>query len=188
MELVLPKRAIPQPQPHVSPGGDCGACVLAGLTSLGVEEVYSSLCDGKYALSYFEMRQALLRAEGRDLLDRVMTQYPSWPQCRYDGQGEWGLTGWHQSLSWWHYLRLGIDGGYYGVATVNYAKQGPFQGADHWVLLCGVQYIEVGNARRCNVLVSCSAKSSPDEEWVESHEFLRYRGGFNMMLARPSKT
>lgn len=39
-EVVLPRRAVPQPQPPVNPGGDCGACVFAGLTGLSFDTIY----------------------------------------------------------------------------------------------------------------------------------------------------
>jgi len=33
-ETVLPRRVVPQPVPFIVEGGDCGACVLAGVDVL----------------------------------------------------------------------------------------------------------------------------------------------------------
>ena len=44
-ELILPLRVVPQPTPQINKGGDCGACVLAGLSGLTVEQVYTDIYD-----------------------------------------------------------------------------------------------------------------------------------------------
>jgi hypothetical protein len=43
------------------------------------------------------------------------------------------------------------------------------------------------NYRKAEVLVSCSSTKTPAEEWVEADVFLKERGGFNVLLARPCK-
>lgn len=39
-KLILPLRVVPQPIPAIYVEGDCGACVLAGLLGIGIQEVY----------------------------------------------------------------------------------------------------------------------------------------------------
>ena len=61
------------------------------------------------------------------------------------------------------------------------------------MLLCGarswVEWTDFEGGSRGKpvqqVLVSCSARSTPDEEWVDAREFLRERGGFSTIYARP---
>jgi hypothetical protein len=86
---------------------------------------------------------------------------------------------------------MAIDAGYYGLTTVNFAKAG--QAPDHFVLLAGVRkWLEEredgSGTYHPEVLVSCSARSTPALEWVSASEFLKQRGGFNLLLARPANT
>ena len=39
--IILPRRVAPQPSPAIVPGGDCGACVLAGLFGITVADAYA---------------------------------------------------------------------------------------------------------------------------------------------------
>lgn len=188
-KTVLPRRVVPQPTPGIVPEGDCGACVLGGLLARPLEEVYDRFVGKREALSFHEMRQALHRAEHEWLLDRFIAEPPDWPFSRWIHSGaEWGHPAWQQHLSWWRYLMLAFDAGYYGVAAVSYDRRGPFEATDHWILLCGARWVppDGPGAVRTEVLVSCSARTSPDEEWVESFTFLKERGGFNVLLARPN--
>lgn len=187
-EVVLPLRVRPQPQPHFNVGGDCGACVLAGLLGWTVDEVYALICDGKVdSIGYSEMQRILRAHPG--LLDRTIWEAPlGWPL--YDMQRAFGAPAHLQGSPWFAYVRMAIDAGYYGIANVDFHKRGALgHGPDHWVLICGARLRSPppGESGRVwqDVLVSCSAKSSPDEEWVDAHYFLRERGGFNLLLARP---
>jgi hypothetical protein len=187
-QVVLPLRVRPQPVPHLNPGGDCGACVLAGLLGLEPAQVYERLCAGKVeSIGYPEM-QRLLRAHP-ELFDRAVWEAPlGWPV--YDIQRAFGAPAHLQGSAWFAYVRMAIDAGYYGIANVDFRRGGTTgYGPDHWVLICGARLRPPppGESGRVwqEVLVSCSAKSSPDEEWVDAHDFLRERGGFNLLLARP---
>lgn len=193
-ETVLPRRVVPQPQPHVSVGGDCAACVVGGLLDLTVLEVHERLCDGDpTAPSRPETLRVLHRAHAEGLLSRLVTVTPVWPTPDY--YMAFGPSGYLHSLEWFGYARMAMEAGYYGVASVVFDQTGS-QGkcppeTDHLVLLCGVREIprSVGEgAVRIDqeVLVSCSARSSPDEEWVEVREFLTRRGGYNAFWARPA--
>lgn len=187
MQIVLPRRVRPQPQPHLHPEGDCGPCVLAGLLDWEVRDVYERLYDGKpRSLSREDMRRALWGSRG---FDRIIEEAPlGWTV--YEAHRAFGSPAHLQGLGWFGYIRMAVEAGYYGLAQVSYRKLGPTgPGTDHWVLLCGARERHPpagqGGTIAQEVLVSCSAKSSPDEEWVDAHEFLRSRGGFNLLLARP---
>lgn len=186
-EVMLPRRVRPQPQPHLNPGGDCGPCVLAGLLGWEVSAVYERLRGGKVgSLQWYEMRDALWAAG--DLFDRIVEDPPIWLARAVDLRTFGNPVHLH-TTAWFNYVRLAVDAGYYALAPVSFRKLGPTgPGSDHWVLLCGVREIDPppgGGLVHQQVLVSCSAKSTPAEEWVEAGDFLRERGGGNLLLARP---
>jgi hypothetical protein len=188
-EVVLPKRVKPQPLPHIVPGGDCGACVLGGLLGLEPADVYKrfEIDVPKTTISYHEMYSVLWNAQGREL-DRIITDIAEWRGGSHvDVVRTWGSPSWTQAQGWFSYLRMGLDAGYYAIANVNHAKAGPWQAPDHWVLLCGAREVwpEASGGIDHQVLVSCSSRTTPDEEWVDVHEFLEKRGGFNLYFARP---
>lgn len=182
-EVILPKRVVPQPTPHIHAGGDCGACVLGGLLGMAPAEVYRrfEFDPTKQDISFDRMRQALYDEK----FDRKITHFPEWPQS-IESMRTYGNPSRNQAMAWYEYVRMGLDAGYYGIANVDHAKQS--RAPDHWVLICGAHevYPEAAGAVHQNILVSCSSKSTPDEEWVEVREFLEQRGGFNLYLARPA--
>jgi hypothetical protein len=193
--LTLPRRVLHQPTPDVHPGGDCGACVIGGLVDLTVPEVYEKLQQRTTAAwsrpSSFSRKGIvnaleIARQDGR--VQHVIDDCPRW-HPKWDEWGEWGDPGWIQAGPWYNYIRLGLMAGYYAVANVRWDKGGPLAGGtDHWVLLCGARTHWRGFEGSCagdsQVLVSCSSRSTPDEEWVEILDFLRQRGGFNVVLVR----
>jgi hypothetical protein len=189
-EVVLPRRALPQPSPHVVPGGDCGACVLGALLGLTVAEFYPWFDEGKVeALSWHTVRQALFQARSDRRIDRLVDDVPTWPS--YEAQANWGSPGWTQNMEWFHRVRMAIDGGYYGLCSVDFAARGPMFGHDHFVMICGAREVtrphptvEGAGTIDQEVLVSCSA-SNVQGYWIEAREFLKTRGGFNVLLARP---
>jgi len=193
-ELIeLPRRVVHQPTPGLHQGGDCGACVLAGLMGISIEEVYDKLHPKKkpYSFSHYDMIEGLREAKyGQKKILRYIERAPSWPSIELMRQ--FGDTAWMQSLEWNQYITMAFEAGYYAIASVRHDKTGPFSGGtDHWVLLCGTRtrWEEDtkfgGRTGHREILVSCSSRSTPDEEWVEVGEFLKQRGGFNALLAKP---
>lgn len=187
--VVLPRRVIPQPTPNLYPIGDCGACVLGGLFGLTVPEVYARFRGKVESFSWWEMHKALYQADSEGLADRIVTATPDWPQTTHPATRAWGTPSTMVNLEWFSYIRMAIDAGYYALANVDSTRSGiGGSGPNHWVLLCGTRVVrpeECGVIRQ-EVLVSCSSRSTPDEEWVWGLEFLRDRGGFNVLLARPA--
>lgn len=144
--------------------------------------VYDRFQDGKaHPFNRVSMYDAIWKAEGEGLLDRVITDLPMWPQspeCAH-----WGHPAWEMSLEWFRYIRMAIDAGYYALAFVDYEKRGPRSDPNHVVLLVGTRSKEIAHpslkgAYRIDneILVSCSSSKTPDEEWVEVHDFLAQRG------------
>jgi hypothetical protein len=202
-EVVLPKRVIQQPVPNVQPGGDCGACVIAGLTGLAVPEVYERFeCWKRYfgetmeqalarrepTLGWHEMVSLLHQGLAHDagFFDRTITDVAFWP-CEIEMIMQYGRPSVNMALEWFAYLRMGLDAGYYAIANVDHGKKGG--PADHWILIAGAREVwpEESGVIHQQLLVSCSSRSTPDEEWVNAHDFLKERGGFNLLFARPIK-
>lgn len=185
-EVVLPRRALPQPRPGIMPRGDCAGCCFAGLTGWPIERVYAEIYDRQDAPSNPVTRTYLHAALALGLLDRLDDTVPVWHG--WDAQMQWGLPGRSMALGWWGRVRMAIDAGYYGLAEVCFAKT-PDAPTDHVVLICGAREVyppagECG-AIHHEILVSCSA-AHPDGVWVEVGDFLRSWGGFNLFLARPA--
>lgn len=185
-ETVLPRRVVPQPVPDLHPGGDCGACVLGGALGLGAAEVYSRL-ESKGITHKGEMQRLLRVAVWRGLADRMIETSA---EFRGDSR-HWpafGAPAFMESLAWFNYVRMAIDAGYYGLAMVDF-KRGGGPDTDHWVLICGARTEGAvsGKTITGEVLVSCSARSTAGrDEWVEARDFLRNRGGYDVLFVRPA--
>lgn len=190
VEIVLRRRVVPQPSPAIVRGGDCGACCLAGVLGLSVREVYELNQEGPAALSWWCMQQVIDAATSQGLLADAVTTVPIWPDV-HPAHMAWGLPSITQSTGWIDYVRLGLAGGYYAIAQVNYARRGAPSEPDHWVTICGMRRRWMppdGEIRSLHteVLVSCSAAGG-SEEWVSARDFLTKRGGFAPMLVKPRK-
>lgn len=189
-QIVLTRRVVPQPTPFLYPGGDCGACVLGGITGQPLDAVYKNFQPKEpkpNTFSWYEMRSALHLGNANGFFDRIIVDTPIW-RDPIESMAQWGSPSWTQTLEWFAYVRMAFDAGYYALAMVNHSKQGPWQPPDHWVMLCGARsiYPEEAGAIDHEVLVSCSSRATPDEEWVEVGDFLKERGGFNCFFARPA--
>jgi hypothetical protein len=193
-EIILPLRTHPQPQPSIVSGGDCAACCFAGLCGIRPDKVYERIFEGEAeAPSRVETEGFLHTARQLGLIRRFVTDVPTWPVPDY--YMAFGPSGYVNFDKWFNYLWMAMEGGYYGLASVVFDKTGP-EGkippdTDHVVLLCGAREVEVPHPTLpssrivSEVLVSCSAKSSPKEEWVPVREFLSQRGGYNVILVKP---
>lgn len=200
-EVVLPRRAVPQPLPFLHPGGDCGACCLAGLLGTTVEEAYNVAChkpeDHVSVGSGPGMRTALDLLESVGLLDRAVLDIPYWNEP--DVFSWFGRPGWGSFDAWFRYLRMALDAGYYGIAPVVHNHTGPVADIDHVVLLVGARFRWVANPNDPSeggrmgeemVLVSDSSRTPPSvpELWIHPREFLMRWGGYSLYLARPGKS
>jgi hypothetical protein len=195
--VVLPRRVVRQPTPGIVPGGDCGACVLAGLLGLpDVRAAYDYKDPGDQQLTPFargEMYSALHTALAQERVDRIVSAVPLFlPYAGADGMA-FGAPGHMASLDWFYYMRMAFDAGYYGLAEVSHKREGvQVAETDHWVLLCGYrefsrphETLEGASTIEEQILVSNSAKSAEPETWVEKSVLLRDWGGYNALLARP---
>ena len=203
-ELLNPRvRVHPQPEPRIFPGGDCGACVLGGLLGIGVQEAYDFV--GRRAreneararhwpepFTVQDMIGALVDAEHAGFLDRVNVSRPMWLYEIPHEQSSFGPIGARQVRGWVSYLTMALDAGYVAVARMDTEARGsgPAE-TDHWVLINGIRtrwedHPTVAGAR-CGIeeihVLNSSAKL-PLESWMDVHDFLRDRGGFDLLLAR----
>lgn len=192
--VVLPRQALPQPKPAIGKGGDCSACVLGGLLGWdSVQKVYDEIYTGVDSENnWYNQKQLLERLDLENELEHVVIDTPIWPGT-WQGSWTWGLTSGDMRTSWWAYLKMALDGGYYGIASVDYAKGGPTTDTDHVVLLCGAREVTKPHPRvagatftELEIFVSCSA-GHPSGKWVEVKEFLTKWGGFHMFLAKPKE-
>lgn len=183
-EIILPKRVVVQPTPHIVDIGDCGACVAAGIIGVGVKEIYERL-DKQGGLTWRNMGSALRNS---DEIEHVMDRVPFWSADGWNApMGMSGLQSW---IAWADYLRIAFTAGYYAATQVDMHEQGIREDSDwleinHWQLICGIRGTSTGTLKR-ELLVSCSAASTPDLEWVSAKRFLARRGGYNAILAKPS--
>jgi hypothetical protein len=192
-EIILPKRVVPQPQPPLNPDGDCGACVLAGLLDVTVEEVYKRKGEIK-PFSWHSLHKVVGEAFWNGELDRFVSKTPFWPNP--DALRGFGDPGWMSNLEWYDYVRMGLDGGYYGLLNYNMDGGGPFAMSDHFVMVVGAREREVPNDATPNstgtvilreLLISDSSTRREGLYWVDHWKMLRENGGYNIMLARPPK-
>jgi len=202
-EVILPRRVIPQPSPHVVAGGDCGGCCISGVLGISINQAYSlqdkdcrrkDAQDAPVPFGWHDMGFALKNGGwcGNTLTDTVIDEIPMWPGWVHKSQLTKGFLGWQYHLPWWHYVRMGLLGGFYGICQVSLDPKGPLGSHDHWVLICGCREVEtpieaMPGARRIDqhILVSCSARH-PQGEWRDASKFMIDHGGYNVILVRPS--
>ncbi len=197
-EVVLPRRVLKQPRPPIRGEGDCAACAFGGILGWkDVEEVYDRAGD---VANRFEMWSALSGLRGEGEVDAFLADTPLWVPVMHSLGMPWGLASWDVPLQWFAYVRMGLEAGYYALTSVIHDRRGPvdlekgrlyYGKTDHAVMIVGARayWVEghVKKSRRqiTEVLVSCSARSSPDLEWVDVHEFLAERGGYGVVMIRP---
>jgi hypothetical protein len=187
-EIVLPREAKPQPHPEIHKGGDCGACALGGALGMEVAEVYRRF-DSEGLTHAGEMARCIRCASSYELADRIIQDSAEWPDalpwCK-----SFGRPAVLEYLAWFNYVRMAIDAGYYGLAQVNYDGSkiiGEYE-TNHWVLIRGARTdgAVTGKVMTGEVLVSCSAGRL--NGWHEAREFLKHRGGYDLLFVRPNLT
>lgn len=201
-EIVLPRRVKLQPTPEIVGGGDCGACVYGGLFDLPLERVYDEIREERHSIDFWEMGRMLRVAESKGLADRILDEPVEIPQRLVGGGLDvFGKPAYLAAHAWHRYVQMAVDAGYYGLCQVDYDRKGlDGNGSNHWVLICGARigvkwtYEDrggtlgvVGSGKYImDVLVSCSARATGGrDEWVDAADFLKYRGGYNILFARP---
>lgn len=181
-ELILPRRAKPQPHPEIHSGGDCGACALGGALGLEVADVYRWF-NSEGITHVHEMARILRCSVSSKLSDRILDVPAKWDV--WTGCDSFGRPAYFCYVPWFNYIRLAIDAGYYAVAMVNFGGEGAERAeTNHWVLICGARTKGsiAGEIITGEVLVSCSVRG---ENWYESRDFLKRMGGYDALLVRP---
>jgi len=163
--------------------------VLGGIFDISVEDAYDRIKGERKSITgSWEMGRCLRVASMLGLADRIIDESAQWPDVHGKIYKAFGRPSWLESLPWFMYVRAMIDAGYYGIAEVEYERRGGID-TNHWVMICGARTEGAVNGKTLtgDVLVSCSARSSGmQDEWVEAGEFLKQRGGYNILFARPA--
>jgi hypothetical protein len=165
-EIVLPRRPPINPTPCINGGGDCGACVVAGVLNITVEQAYEYHVSGNYyggdpipkisSWNQNSMRNTLTMLvndlggyrETPRLLEHVVDDVPIWPFAfPFQGLGiPYGLAGHRQFDGWVNYVRAMLTGQYYGITTVynngfkKTTDDAMFGETDHWITIVGWRY------------------------------------------------
>ena len=190
-ELILPRRSPKNPTPCISPGGDCGACVLSGLIGIPVKDIYRIIRenDNVSPFGLSDMHGAVWYLKSANKIQQMITDYPIWIEHFF--RFPFGLQSQMMSLPWFNYIRMALEAGYYPICEVNMkGKVLEVHETDHWVLICGIR-TKLGKKRgvgQCidnEVLISDSARTMPDERWIEINDFLMNFGGFQNILIKP---
>ena len=180
-EIVLVRRSLLQPHPHIYSGGDCGACSLGGALGISVQAVYERFDSGGIT-NEGEMARCLRCSVSSGLADRMIDTPTEWPDSRY--LRSFGSPAQHEYVPWFNYVRMAIDAGYYGLAKVDYKGTGG-PDTNHWVLICGARSDGLArNPLTGQVLVSCSTQG---DNWYEARDFLTRKGGYDVRFVRPIK-
>lgn len=190
-QKILPLQVLPQPEPAVYDGGDCGACVLGGLLPPDYHDVtlVYTVCKGDTkSFSYSAMTHSLFEAQARGLIEDFIHRVPFWN--RPEAFMQYGTVGWMVANEWFDYIKIALLAGYYGLAPVDsFGRGGEI---DHWVLIKGFRVREIpvkGNpkARKIikDLLISDSSTQRPDLRWIQVSRFLKKHGGYNAILVKP---
>jgi hypothetical protein len=140
-KVVLPNSPPKNPQPSLSEGGDCGACVLAGILGTTVSAAYEFHASGQYyggkdipkvsCFNNHSMKRTLesltddiglnkMNGHSCAPLEHVVTDIPLWLVGQHhDICGmAFGVSASMQSSAWSDYVRAMLSAGYYGICQV----------------------------------------------------------------------
>jgi len=199
-EFCLNVTPVLNPQPPITPGGDCFSCALtAGLSWLCPDRTltvaraidYFRQDDGHVSTSWPGMRRALVAAY-RDGYPIEYTADIVHPQMNPEmwSHAWWG---WEPELAYARRLEGWLRSGWVAFTEINQAGGGmltadlKLNGTDHFVLLDGIRYVREpypdggGAAYNQYVHVVCSVKGG---YWMRLQTFLRRHGGSGWWLAR----
>lgn len=199
-EFCLNVEPVLNPQPPITPGGDCFACALtAGLSWLQPDRPltvaraidYFRQEDGHVVTSWPGMDRAL-KAARRDGYRIEHTADIVHPQMNpHMWSHAW--WGWEPELEYARRLEGWLRGGWVAFTEIRQDGSGMLttdlrlNATDHFVLLDGIRYVwdrfpdDTGAAYNQYVHVVCSVKGG---YWMRLQQFLRRHGGSGWWLAR----
>lgn len=171
-----------QPQPFLHQRGDCGACVVAGITGLTPNEIYEyhGKIDG---MAYSCMVELLKKLKDKNVIEDFRAEMPLLSEFLNEPEfNTFGRPGWMNAQAWFAWAVNKFYNGYIGIAAVSMTKNGHVDAsADHWVMLNGRDW-DSGSVRENKIHVSCSWRG----EYKQSvHEFLKTEGGYNTIWVKP---
>lgn len=166
-EVSLPRRPPKNPIPSLNDGGDCGACVLAGILNIPIEKAYDLHCSGEYyggkpiptvsSFNFHSMSKTLesltddlgFHDEGRNLLEHCVTDIPMWMIDQHHEMCglSFGVSGAMQYSPWCNNVRAMLTGGYYGICQVydggHKELTNLYGSTNHWIMIAGWRYVYV---------------------------------------------
>lgn len=212
-EVSLPHRPPKNPVPSLNMGGDCGACVIAGILNISIQEAYELHCSGEYSggnpipkISSFNFHSMIrtlecltddLGIKPNPILEHCVTDIPMWlVNQHHEISGvSFGVSGAMQYTPWCNMIRAMLTGGYYGICQVfnrGHTELNSLYGTtNHWVMIVGWRYVyikhsdDISGHYEQEVLIGNSANTCPQEEWLPVDKFLKNWGGFGVLWAKP---
>jgi hypothetical protein len=166
------------------------------LTGLTVQEIYDIKGEVR-SFCHPTVQDVLGRLYWDGHLDRLITKVPYWSSG--DAMRIWGDTAVLQADHWFAWVTMALEAGYYGLMHYN-MDGNPGQLPDHFVMVCGARVWHDPIPGKLNdkgepnawtlrheLLISCSSTRTEPEFWLGIDELFEKRGGFNIMLARPTE-
>ncbi len=211
--IYLPNKVPKNYEQSLNSGGDCGACVIAGLLGISIEQAYEYHKSGTYhggepipkihSFCRSSMRDTLdnLQPKNHGLIEHVVKHAPIFPLAAHKELGmPFGLMGNLQFGAWTDYVRAMLSGGYYGIAQVynnghNENSLNEHGMTNHWVMIKGwrMQWYRdpkdktstSGGMAIEEICISNSSRNSEHEQWIYVGDFLGLWGGFDAYWAKP---
>lgn len=208
-EYILPRNVPRNPEPHICEGGDCGACVLAGLFDKSLQWAYEQHESGIYhngeaipKISSFSLSSMRNTLEGLDLIYHMTDAYIEVSSTyHFQDWYSFGKQNHFNPPEWFDVFRVFLEAGYYRICTVSNNGKGMDENnqlrrhmADHWIMINGIraywkdvstEYSVGGRRLETEIHLSNSAKTSPHSQWVGMKEFLMTWGGMNGFWVKP---
>jgi len=166
-EISLSRRPPKNPIPSLNDGGDCGACVLAGILNISIEKAYDLHRSGEYyggkpipkvsCFNFHSMIRTLEsltndlghKDESETFLEHCVTDIPLWTidQLHEISGVSFGVSGAMQYSPWCNMVRAMLAGGYYGICQVydggHKVLNNSYGITNHWIMIAGWRYVYV---------------------------------------------
>lgn len=204
--IELPRQVLRNPQPSIVDVGDCGACCIAGILGVSVEQAYEFHLPGRYHSGAEIPKRSAIRAvnmqrslENSGLAEHVVGCFMEVGSLE-SRVPEWRAFGdlpYFQAGRYADVFRAFMSAGYYRICLVVDggkaldAQACGFQ-PNHWLMLNGVRAVKDSTAAvpgsyvmRRQVRISNSAPSQPRAQWVDVADFLKCWGGMVGVWVKP---
>lgn len=204
--IELPRQVPRNPEPAIVNGGDCGACCIAGVLGITVEQAYELHLAGCYAggepipqQSTVDVESLYATLEQSGMTDHVLEGMFDVSPLDYQPPG-WQAFGRLPHFSFrlhFELYRALLSAGYYRICTVSNGGKGLESGwmcqqTNHWIMVRGARGIwsspsPTSGSRRykTEILLSNSARNQPHAQWADMKHFLQSWGGMVGVWVKP---